>query len=233
MKHFIYLILLLSIVQINAQENSIYQKPPQEILELVDVPRAPSVLLDENKEYMILLFRDAYKSIEELSQEELRLGGLRIDPKTNIGSRVTYFNNIKIKNLNNKDEESSQIKGLPTNPKLTNFKWSPDQKRMAMTNTTSNGVEVWVLDLVNSSVTKLTNANINANIGDVINWFEDGQSILIKTVSGNRKPLINTKLAIPTGPTISVNDGKKAQNRTYQDLLKNKNDEHNFEQLEI
>tara|TARA_B110000114_G_C15081475_1_gene394232 strand:+ start:33 stop:2444 length:2412 start_codon:yes stop_codon:yes gene_type:complete len=231
MKHFIYLILLLSIVQINAQENSIYQKPPQEILELVDVPRAPSVLLDENKEYMILLFRDAYKSIEELSQEELRLGGLRIDPKTNIGSRVTYFNNIKIKNLNNKDEESSQIKGLPTNPKLTNFKWSPDQKKMAMTNTTSNGVEVWVLDLVNSSVTKLTNANINANIGDVINWFEDGQSILIKTVSGNRKPLINTKLAIPTGPTISVNDGKKAQNRTYQDLLKNKNDEHNFEQL--
>ncbi len=52
-------------------------------------------------------------------------------------------------------------------------------------------------------------------------------------VSENRKPLINTKTAIPTGPTISVNDGKKAQNRTYQDLLKNKNDEHNFEQLAL
>ena len=50
-------------------------------------------------------------------------------------------------------------------------------------------------------------------------------------VSNNRKPLINTKTAVPTGPTISVNDGKRAQNRTYQDLLKNKNDEHNFEQL--
>jgi len=50
-------------------------------------------------------------------------------------------------------------------------------------------------------------------------------------ISKNRKPLINTKTAVPTGPTISVNDGKKAQNRTYQDLLKNKNDEHNFEQL--
>ncbi len=36
---------------------------------------------------------------------------------------------------------------------------------------------------------------------------------------------------MPTGPTISVNEGKKAQNRTYQDLLKNKNDEYNFEQL--
>ncbi len=28
-------------------------------------------------------------------------------------------------------------------------------------------------------------------------------------------------------------DGKKAQNRTYQDLLQNKNDEHNFEQLAL
>ena len=231
MKHFIYLILLLTLVKVNAQENALYQKPPQEILELVDVPRAPSVLLDDSKEYMILLYRDAYKSIEELSQEELRLGGLRIDPKTNIGSRVTYFNNVKIKSLNKKGGVISQVKGLPINPKLTNFNWSPDQKKLALTNTTSNGVEVWVLDLVTSSVTKLTSANINANIGDVINWFEDGQSLLIKTIPENRKPLINTKTAIPVGPTISVNDGKKAQNRTYQDLLKNKNDEHNFEQL--
>ena len=53
----------------------------------------------------------------------------------------------------------------------------------------------------------------------------------MKKISKNRKPLINTKTAVPVGPTISVNDGKKAQNRTYQDLLKNKNDEHNFEQL--
>ncbi|MGB5499099.1 MAG: prolyl oligopeptidase family serine peptidase, partial [Maribacter sp.] len=217
--------------KVNAQENAIYQKPPQDILELVDVPRAPSVLFDDSKEYMILLFRDAYKSIEELSQEELRLGGLRIDPKTNIGSRVTYFNNVKIKSLKKKGGIISQVKGLPINPKLTNFNWSPDQKKIALTNTTSNGVEVWVLDLVTYSVTKLTSANINANIGDVINWFEDGQSLLIKSISENRKPLINTKTAIPVGPTISINDGKKAQNRTYQDLLKNKNDEHNFEQL--
>ena len=233
MKRLLYFILILFIVNVNAQENSTYQKPPKEILELVDVPRAPIVLLDDSKEYMILLYRDAYKSIEALSQEELRLGGLRIDPKTNIGSRVTYFNNVKIKNLNKKGADISQVKGLPASPKLTNFTWSPDQKKLALTNTTTNGVEVWVLDLTTATVTKLTSAIINANIGDVINWFEDGQSLLVKIVSESKKPLINTKTAIPVGPTISVNDGKKAQNRTYQDLLKNKNDEHNFEQLAL
>jgi dipeptidyl aminopeptidase/acylaminoacyl peptidase len=213
-----------------AQENT-YQKPPKEILELVDVPRAPGVLLDEAKEKMVLLYSNSYKSIEELSKEELRLGGLRIDPKTNIGSRVTYVNNVKIKRLGSKNPEIVQVKGLPENAKLTNFNWSPDQTKIALTNTTSTGVELWVLDIESASVSKITEANLNANVGNVINWFEDGKSLLVKMVSKDRKPLIDTKTAVPTGPTISVNDGKRAQNRTYQDLLKNKNDEYNFEQL--
>ncbi|MEM9341110.1 MAG: prolyl oligopeptidase family serine peptidase [Bacteroidota bacterium] len=231
MKYLFYTIMYVSTVSAYAQGNLTYQKPPNEILELVDVPRAPGVMMDEKKEHMILLYRNSYKSIEQLSKEELRLAGLRIDPETNIGSRVTYFNNLKIKNLNEKEAELLQVKGLPQNPKLTNLRWSPDQSKIALTNTTTNGVEVWVLDVASASVSKLTEANVNANVGNAINWFEDGKSLLIKVVSENRKPLINSKTVVPTGPTISVNDGKKAQNRTYQDLLKNKNDEHNFEQL--
>tara|TARA_R110002073_G_scaffold139232_2_gene289405 strand:+ start:189474 stop:191906 length:2433 start_codon:yes stop_codon:yes gene_type:complete len=233
MKRSIFLVLLFIISSVSAQVNVTYQTPPQEILELVDVQRAPSVLIDDSNEFMILLYRNSYKSIEELSQEELRLGGLRIDPQTNIGSRVTYSTNIEIKNLQQKNAQKMQVKGLPQNPKLTNFTWSPDQKKIALTNTTSQGVELWLFDLATATVTKLTDANVNANLGDVINWFEDSQSLLVKMVSANKKPLINTKTAVPTGPTISVNDGKRAQNRTYQDLLKNKSDEHNFEQLAL
>lgn len=231
MNYFFSVVLCLLITYTYAQDNTSYQKPPKEILELVDVSRAPSVLLDDKKENMILLYRNSYQSIEELSKEELRLGGLRIDPKTNIGSRVTYFNNVKIKKLGQKNAALIPVKGLPQNPKLTNFSWSPDQSKLALTNTTATGVEVWVLDINTASVSKITEAKLNANVGDVINWFEDGQSLLVKMVSESRKPLIDTKTAVPTGPTISVNDGKKAQNRTYQDLLKNKNDEYNFEQL--
>ena len=233
MKYFLSIAFLLLAQFTFAQESAEYQKPPEEILELVDVPRAPGVLMDDSRENMILLYRDAYKSIDELSKEELRLGGLRIDPKTNIGSRVTYYNNVKIKPLNMEGVAVMQVKGLPENPKLTNLTWSPDQSKIALTNTTSDGVEAWVLDVASATVSKITEANLNANVGDVINWFEDGSFLLIKMVASNRKPLINTKTAVPTGPTISVNDGKKAQNRTYQDLLKNKNDEHNFEQLAL
>ena len=218
MKSIYYAVLCLFIMNIYAQDNLSYQKPPKEILDLVDVSRAPSVLLDDDKETMILLYRDSYKSIEELSKEELRLGGLRINPKTNIGSRVTYYNNVKLKRLGKKNNDILQVKGLPQNPKLTNFNWSPDQTKIALTNTTSAGVEIWILDLETTTVSKITDAKVNANVGDVINWFEDSKSLLVKMVPSDRKPLINTKMVVPTGPTISVNNGKKAQKQNLSRL---------------
>ncbi len=213
------------------QENLTYQKPSAEILELVNAPLAPSVLMNDDYSMMILRYRNTFKTIQELSEEELRLAGLRINPKTNIGSRTNYYNNIKVRNLSGKHVQD--VQGLPENARLANFNWSPDQQKMAFTNTTLKGVEVWVLHTADAKVKKLTDANVNANMRDVINWFEDSSSMLVKMVSKDKQPLINTVTSVPSGPTISTNDGKKAQNRTYQDLLKNKNDEHNFEQLAL
>lgn len=227
------LIILLLVLKLSAQENLTYQKPPKEILDLVDIQLAPSVRMDDAKNYMVLFYRDAYKTIEELSQEELRLAGLRIDPKTNIGSRTNYYKNVKIQKISEIGAEPVQVKGLTETARLTNFLWSPNQKKMAFTNTTSEGVELWVLDVESARATKLSKATVNANMGDVINWFSDNESLLIKMIPDSRKELINTENTIPTGPTVSLSDGTKAQNRTYQDLLKNKNDEFNFEQLAL
>ena len=231
MKKFLPLLLMFLVFSGHSQESLTYQKPSEEILKLVDAPLAPTVLITDNGKHMVMLYRDAYKTIEELSEDELRLAGLRINPKTNIGSRTNYYNNIKIKPTSASQE--TQVSGLPENPRLANFSWSPDQSKIAVTNTTKTGVEVWILDLEKASVKKITQANVNANMRDVINWFKDGNSILVKMLPSARKPLINVSEAVPAGPTISSNDGKKAQNRTYQDLLKNPNDEFNFEQLAL
>ena len=226
-----FLIVAFLFVQIRSQENLIYQEPPEEILKLVDVTLPPRVLMDDKKNYMIYLYRDTYKTIKELSEEEMRLAGLRINPKTNIGSRVNYFKNIKISDLRKKKSKAKNIKGMPSSPRLSNIKWSPDQTKIAMTNTTAEGVELWYLDLTKGRMKKLTSPNLNANLGDVINWFYDGKSMLVKFVPPKIPKILDTDKLTPVGPRISTNDGKKAQNRTYQDLLKNKNDEKNFEIL--
>ncbi len=212
-----------------AQEAITYQKPPQEILELIDIERAPSVISDSKKQNMLLLYRDQYKSIAELSEKELRLAGLRINPKTNIGSRTTYYNNLKMMNVASR--EVMNIKGLPENPRLANLRWSHDESKVAFTHTTEEGVQLWYADLKKLQAKRLTDAKLNANMGSVLRWFKNDQSLLVKFLPQNRKALINAEDSVPVGPTISNSDGSKAQNRTYQDLLKNPNDEFNFEQL--
>ncbi|WP_310992420.1 alpha/beta hydrolase family protein [Aequorivita marina] len=212
-----------------AQEKLTYQKPPKEILELVDAPLAPSVWIDSKGENVTLFYRDAYKSIDELSEKELRLGGLRINPKTNIGSRTRYYNNIMVKKATEKDAQ--QVKGLPEKARLSNFRFSPDQKKIAFLNTTESDVQLWLVNIENASANKLSNLKVNANMGNPINWFKDSEAVLINVIPEDRKELINTSEAVPEGPIVSVSDGEKAQNRTYQDLLSSPNDEYNFEQL--
>lgn len=228
MKIQLFLFLLVSYF-VSAQENLTYQKPPKEILELADYERAPTVNMDTNKEYMLLSYRSTYKTLDELNQEEMRLGGLRINPVTNISSTVTYVNNLKLRKIADKDE--IQVKGLPENPKISNLSMAPNQKKIAFSHTTNIGVELWIIDVVTAQATKLTEATVNANMGNPFSWFADSQSILVRMLVQNRPALIDVKKDLPTGPTVSTSDGNVSQNRTYQDLLKNPLDEQNFETL--
>ena len=83
---------------------------------------------------MVFSYRPTYKTLDDLNQEEMKLAGLRVNPVTNISSSVTYISNLKVRKFNEKQE--TQVIGLPQNPKITNLSWSPDEKKLAFTNTT-------------------------------------------------------------------------------------------------
>lgn len=213
----------------DAQENITYQKPSAEILKLADYERPPSVLMNSKKDWVIFTYRPTYKTLEDLNQQEMKLAGLRINPVTNISSSVTYSNNLKIRKINDKNEV--QVKNLPSNPKITYISFSPDEKTLAFTHTTDKGVELWIVNLETASAKKITGDNLNANLGIPYTWSNDSQSLLIRTLPQNRPALIDASKDLPTGPIVSTADGKVSQNRTYQDLLKNPQDEKNFEVL--
>ena len=214
---------------VKAQENLTYQKPSREILELVDYQKAPQVLMDEKYEHIVFAYQNTYKTLDDLNQEELQLAGLRINPVTNIASAITYTINLKVRKFLDKD--AIQVKGLPENPRITYLVWSPDEKKMAFTNTTANAVELWVLDIESATASRVSSRALNANLGRPFSWYKDSQHLLILTIPDNRPALIDSKKGLPKGPIISNSDGAKSQNRTYPDMLKNKADEANFETL--
>ena len=224
---FLFLLGFISLGQ--SQVNLNYQVPPASILDLADAPLPPYIRINEDASKAILIGRSQYKSITELSEVELRLAGLRISPTTNIGSRTRYGKDLTILDVESGNER--KVSGVPSEARLANFTWSPDYKYIAFTNTTQSGVELWIANIESAKASSITDDNLNANIGSPFYWMSDSKSLIIKVLPANRPELISTDDLVPSGPTISVNDGKKAQNRTYQDLLKNTNDEQNFEIL--
>lgn len=223
------LLILLSMVIAGysyGQENITFQKPSEEILKLADFQRPPSVFMDSKKETLIFVYRATYKTLEELNQEDLKLAGLRIDPKTNISSTISFVNGLKVKRKSDKVEQTP--KGLPENLKLAHFGLSPNEKYLSFTNTVANGVELWIVDLTSLNAKKISTNFLNANMGNPYVWLKDSKTLVAQVLPKDKGGLKNKKEDLPSGPTISVSTGEVSQNRTYQDMLKNLLDEENF-----
>ncbi len=225
MKRIILVLLLLANMAL-AQENIPYQKPPAELTQLLEAPLTPAVVFSPDKKWMVLLDRSDYPTIEELSRPELRIAGLRIDPGNNGQSRQRYLIGMKLKNL--VDKKDYEVKGLPTPLLMSSPSFSPDGKRIAFLQNTAERIELWIVDVNTLTASKFSDRPLSAIFGNPYSWLSDSQHILFTAVPADRKVMAE-KSRVPNGPTIEENLGKKAPNRTYQDLLKNAYDENLFD----
>lgn len=209
-----------------AQEAISYQQPPKEILELVDVERAPSVLMDSKKQVLVYAYSPMYKSIEEVSEKEMKLAGQRINPITNWVSGARYFTKLDIQL--GRGGKLVTVSGFPSSARLVNVTWSPDDQFIACGNIVSTGVELWVVDVKTQTAKKLTDPRLNGNLGSAFTWMNDSKGLLVHMLP-SKPNYTDVSLAVPSGPAVQVSDGSKGQNRTYPDLLKGKIDEDNFQ----
>lgn len=209
-----------------AQEpSSGYQKPPQEMVDIVENSINRSLILSGRANFMAILEEPGYPSIKEISQPILRLAGLRINPKITGNSRSIYYSGFKIKNLRNKEE--FEFQNLPKEVQIKDFSFSPDEKLIAFSVTNESEIQLWIGNLETKVANRLSNVSLNDVYGKLYQWGIDGKTILAKcTASGLKLPVDS---GVPSGPNIQENLGKTAASRTYQDLLKSKTDELLFE----
>jgi dipeptidyl aminopeptidase/acylaminoacyl peptidase len=224
MKKLLFLLSFISFAGV-CQDNPTYQRPPEEIAKLVEAPLTPFVSISPDKQWLLLLERSDYPTIEQLSRPELRIAGLRINPENFGPSRSNYTIGLKAKRL--ADNQEFEIKNLPAHPLLSNVTYSPDSKKIAFLQNETNQIELWIIDLNTLTATKLTDRKVN-NVMGGYTWLSDSRHILFAGVPQQLKPLPE-KSRVPAGPVIEENLGKKAPSRTYQDLLKNPYDEAAFD----
>lgn len=70
----ILLIAMYGYTQAWTQSAQPYQLPPKEILELADIKPRPLVRIDSRNQTMVMLERRIFKTLEEMAEEEVRLG---------------------------------------------------------------------------------------------------------------------------------------------------------------
>lgn len=73
MKYYFSFVALISVFSIFSQEELLFQKPSASILQLADYERPPSISMDNKKQMVLFSYRDTYKTLQDLNQEELRL----------------------------------------------------------------------------------------------------------------------------------------------------------------
>jgi len=221
-----YILILLAITLAgSAQEELKYQVPPDDIVRIVDAPVTPVISVSPDKSVIILVERPPIITIKELSAPELRLAGLRIDPSTNGPSRQTFNTGFRIMDIDGNNIRD--IEGMPAMAGLGYPEWAPDGKKFAFTNTTENGIELWVCD-INSLVARKIADRLNMVFRGMVSWLSDSKTLIYPVVDPGRGR-IPQKSQVPQGPVIQENLGAKGEAPTYQDLLKDPVDEAIFE----
>lgn len=216
-------------VATQAQGVNGYELPSAALQAVVDAPRAPSLYLSPRRDVAAMMQMPSLPSIQVVAQPELKLAGLRINPRTFSDSRFSFGEKLWLMNV--ADGKERQISGLPAKLSIASVMWSPDQKWLAFNqvDAASGANELWLVDVAGGSARRLV-AGLNTVIGSGYQWLPDSRGLVVFTRPANlgAAPAAD---GIPTGPAVQQTSqgGGVVSIRTYQDLLKNEADARQFD----
>jgi dipeptidyl aminopeptidase/acylaminoacyl peptidase len=205
-----------------------YHQPPAPIADILDAPQTPAVYVSPDRTWLLLAERASLPSIAELSEPELRLAGLRINPRTGGRSRDISGTGLRLRAIaEGKNVPRERRIETPPGARLGVPMWSEDSKRIAFTVTSESMIRLWVADVATGAARPVDAPPLNATIGVPCQWIDNAR-LACKVIPPDRgaEP---TRSVTPTGPVVQEASGRAAPNRTYQDLLETPADEKLFE----
>jgi dipeptidyl aminopeptidase/acylaminoacyl peptidase len=211
-----------------------YQKPPKEILDVMNAPVVPTGTVSPSGDYMIISRQVGYPTIADLAQPMLRLAAIRINPATSGPHNVPSFTDFVVKRIS----DGKEVKvALPAEGRFSPPRWSPDGKRFIFTQTTRDAIRLWTGDTT-GAIHMVPEVHINAVLaggggrgggGGGCEWMGGSTKLLCKTVvaGGRNSPPPTAK--VPLGPHVEESFGRSTSVATLEDLLTNAHDEDLFD----
>lgn len=207
-----------------------YIAPPAPLQALVDAPRPPQLSISPHRDLLALTQTPPLPGIDVVAQPELKLAGLRINPRTYAQSRFVFGSDLWLMDVATGKE--IRLQGLPKPLSIATSAWSPDQRYLAFNqvNARDGSNELWVVDIAARSARRLIALPLNTVAGRGYRWMPDSSQLLVQLQPEGQGPAPVASI-IPTGPDTQqtqAGGGVKAI-RTYQDMLRNEDDAKLFE----
>src|SRR5579863_7181336 len=221
--------------QVQAQAPLKYQEPPKGLVELVDTRPTPTVDVSPKdkagRQWLLIEPISGLPPISDLAQPELRLAGLRMNPRTNGPSRGRYFTALRLEEL--PDGKEKDVTGLPAMAKIRYAGWAPDARHVYFVNADDDGkdpgLSLWIVDVATAAARRIPGVALNGVFnGSPCEWTSQSDSLVCKAIVKTRgaAPKRNE---VPTGPVVQENLGRVTPGPTYEDLLKSPADEMVFD----
>ncbi|HEX6101326.1 MAG TPA: prolyl oligopeptidase family serine peptidase [Thermoanaerobaculia bacterium] len=218
----ILLLATLSVLPAAADEK--YEMPPAELAALVDAPPTPAILVGP-ADFAILGEPPLFLTIADLAQPELKLAGLRFNPRNHEQTRAPYHRDLRVLQLSTGDTRA--LSGLPSPLRARNTMWAANGKSFAFTNATEDALELWAGDAVTAKVWRVGTVTLNATVPSKPFHWLGNDSFVVRLAAPPAAAPADSR--VPAGPIVQENLGRKTPARTYQDLLKTPYDESLFE----
>jgi len=212
-----------------ASAQSKYEKPPQEVLDVLNAPLPPALILSPKRDLMVLAQPVIYPAISDLAAPMLRLAGIRLNPRNNANrGYVSYYTSLALKRV--ADGVETPI-ALPAGvSRIGRPLWNADGTMFAFTNETPDKIELWVVDAAKRAVRPLPGLRLNPLLFPGVQWMPDQRTLLVNLIPDDRGVPPQAP-SVPPGPKVQESLGVSAASSTYEvrDVLKSPHDEDLFD----
>ena len=132
-------------------QQSGYKVPPQAVVDIIDATPEPAVSFSPDREWIMLIDRDAMPDIADVSRRMLQLAGMRIDPAANSSFQTSFMRGLTLHRRDSKpDDQSAMVKiDLPADVKISSVSWSHNSKNFAFVVVTDQGQQLWTATVDN------------------------------------------------------------------------------------
>jgi dipeptidyl aminopeptidase/acylaminoacyl peptidase len=210
-----------------------YDKPPQNVLDVLRAPLPPNPYVSPTDDRILLVSWVKYPPIAQVAEPFLRLAGVRVEPRTRRKHDTPGGYGIApcAQTLTLVDISASRETPvtLPPDGCVDGVAWAADGRRFAFRNTSKDAVELWTCDAATGAIRRLGGARLNPMLGSSLQWMPDQKTLLVKLVPANAGPPAASVAS--DGPSIQESTGETGESSTYEtrDTLSSKHDEDLFD----